>query len=473
MKYILSLLTLSLAIIGSKFNTANNPEINRPAYLKIDSNDTVMKSVLLQEFNNDFLSPSVIRAKDGTNDLNFKVNLAEPKFFRFYSFKPSSVPLLIYVEPGDSVTYKLGQDKSMVFEGKNANQYNFFSTLKNVALYYPNYNDVNEIWKYKKEVDNIYKKKLSALSDYVKAKKVSDLFVKKTKEVFKYEYLNRLLTPEISIQELINNPKYLDGIDYKLFNRNNQENNNYFYLALNRYLHYISALNNVSEEYSNQELTYRLNFIDTHLTGDTKQFAITKTYIDHDEHLRFGNIEFLKRSVIKSLSQIIKKEYREQLELLEQKLERFSSELPVEVLNSKLIDIDGNTVTFQEILNRSGNNIKTIDFWASWCSPCISEIKDSHELRNKLKIEKKVIFLYFSVDSDREKWKSKVADLKKFGMDRNQYFIDGGTYSIIGKYFSLMSIPKYVVLNATNKTYSKSVPSPGSAEFEVVINQVK
>ena len=57
-------------------------------------------------------------------------------------------------------------------------------------------------------------------------------------------------------------------------------------------------------------------------------------------------------------------------------------------------------------------------------------------------------------------------------MDKNQYLIAEEANSVLGTYFSISSIPKYVVLNATNKTYMNNAPSPSSEEFEKVISQL-
>ena len=44
-----------------------------------------------------------------------------------------------------------------------------------------------------------------------------------------------------------------------------------------------------------------------------------------------------------------------------------------------------------------------IDFWASWCGPCIHEMPFMRELYQKYR-ERGLVFLGVSLDSDREKW---------------------------------------------------------------------
>jgi thiol-disulfide isomerase/thioredoxin len=448
------------------------PSNKEKIYIKVDKKDILLNTVILEDFQNEFFNESSkIKSKSETENLDFELTLSTPKLLRFYSIKPQTAPLLIFIQPGDSVSYHLAENKSIIFEGKNASHYNFFTKINYSSYNYPIYNKKEGRWKYKEDIEFIYKKRLTFLEEYEKTNVCSDLFVKRIKEVLKYEYLNwslnRFMIPKEAIS---NNPKYLEVIDYKLFDRNDQEDNGYFYLALVNYLHFFSTINDNSEANSNQKLEFQLNFIDKNLSGNTKEYAITKTLSEYQKRVNQENLDFLRKSVIKNLTQIKEKKYREALELITQKLEALGTELPQNVLKSRLIDVDGNSITLEEILNN--NNIKLIDFWASWCAPCINEIKNSYQIRNKLAIEKKITFLYFSIDKSQEKWKRKVIELKKFGMDKNQYLIAEEANSVLGTYFSISSIPKYVVLNATNKTYMNNAPSPSSEEFEKVISQL-
>jgi thiol-disulfide isomerase/thioredoxin len=264
-----------------------------------------------------------------------------------------------------------------------------------------------------------------------------------------------------------NNPKYLEVIDFKLFDRNDQEDNGYFYLALVNYLHFFSILNDNSEANSKRKLEFQLSIIDKNLSGMTREFAIAKTLSEYQKQVNQENQDFLRKSVIKNLTQIKEKKYRRALELITQKLEALGTELPQNLLKSRFIDVGGNSITLEEILNN--NDIKVIDFWASWCAPCINEIKNSYQSRNKLAIEKKITFLYFSIDKSQEKWKRKVTELKKFGMEKNQYLITEEANSVLASYFSISSIPKHVILNESNKIYMNNAPSPSNEEFEKVI----
>ena len=67
----------------------------------------------------------------------------------------------------------------------------------------------------------------------------------------------------------------------------------------------------------------------------------------------------------------------------------------IEALNLK--KLDGTSVNIKNI----SNNYLIINFWATWCPPCIKEIPDLLEIQEKFKDKIKLVFI--SIDSSPEK----------------------------------------------------------------------
>ena len=73
-----------------------------------------------------------------------------------------------------------------------------------------------------------------------------------------------------------------------------------------------------------------------------------------------------------------------------------SAQLP----NVKLQDMDGNTVQTSEISN-DGKPI-IISFWATWCKPCLRELKAIHEVYPDWQDETGVKMIIISIDQAQD-----------------------------------------------------------------------
>ena len=59
----------------------------------------------------------------------------------------------------------------------------------------------------------------------------------------------------------------------------------------------------------------------------------------------------------------------------------------------RVVDFNG----LEPLLNRSGDSVYIINFWATWCVPCVKEMPDFQKVVEKYK-DDKVSFLFVSVD---------------------------------------------------------------------------
>lgn len=100
----------------------------------------------------------------------------------------------------------------------------------------------------------------------------------------------------------------------------------------------------------------------------------------------------------------------------------------------QLVNEGGRVLNFSEF---EGETV-FMNFWATWCSPCIAEMPDIHDLYEKMGDE--VTFVMISVDDDKKK---ALRFVEKKGFDFPLYFLRNG----LPKTYNTRSIPTTYVLS--------------------------
>ena len=86
-----------------------------------------------------------------------------------------------------------------------------------------------------------------------------------------------------------------------------------------------------------------------------------------------------------------------------------------------------------------------IDFWATWCIPCISQFPHSKKLSDESKdLPIEFIYLCTSESSDTDKWKTKIAEYKLSG---THIFVEKSIESSLMNIFSASGYPTYIFIN--------------------------
>ncbi len=96
-----------------------------------------------------------------------------------------------------------------------------------------------------------------------------------------------------------------------------------------------------------------------------------------------------------------------------------------------------------------------LDFWASWCLPCMMEVTYAKILQDSF-AKKDVVFLYISIDADEKDWKNAI---DKKGMKGIHFNIDEQTNPVYKKY-AINGIPAYFLIGKNGKMINKIAPRP-------------
>jgi thiol-disulfide isomerase/thioredoxin len=119
-----------------------------------------------------------------------------------------------------------------------------------------------------------------------------------------------------------------------------------------------------------------------------------------------------------------------------------------------LINFKKEQVKLKDILAANAGKYTVIDFWASWCGPCLVSLPKSKEL--EMKYEKTVSFIFMSLDKSFSPWEKAA---KKFNInDENSFLTVKGTsknLEIDG--IKITEIPRYFIYDKKGKLLNSNL----------------
>ena len=98
-----------------------------------------------------------------------------------------------------------------------------------------------------------------------------------------------------------------------------------------------------------------------------------------------------------------------------------------------------------EIFQQNKGKVIYVDFWATWCGPCLVELPNSKVVEQEFE-NKDVAFIYLCLESEEKHWK---ATLDKFQLGGQQYLLSNKQSSEIRNLFEIKGIPFYVLIDKT------------------------
>jgi len=145
------------------------------------------------------------------------------------------------------------------------------------------------------------------------------------------------------------------------------------------------------------------------------------------------------------------------------------------VSNAKYSDSEGNQYMIE---NLKGKTL-VIDYWATWCAPCLEDMPAFDQLRADFSDNKNLIFLKLSIDEDKKTWTNHIKQNKTnsywIGRDKTNplYWFTYKKIDYEGKELILESLPRYAIIGPDGVIINNNAPSPQTDKLSATINALK
>ncbi len=127
------------------------------------------------------------------------------------------------------------------------------------------------------------------------------------------------------------------------------------------------------------------------------------------------------------------------------------------------------SIDFTNIIKQNQTDYYLIDFWATWCAPCIQGVKTM----NKMELPKNIKVISISVDKekDKQKWKTMTKELEQplsYWIDET----DSDTKEFM-KFIEMQSIPRYILIDKDMNLIDQAFYHPQEPQFLSKLKDVK
>jgi thiol-disulfide isomerase/thioredoxin len=353
----------------------------------------------------------------------------------------------IYVSPGDSLFVKVkiqNGKRTQEFFGKGATDASWPEKQKNYfisSFESPSFSNMlmNEMGtrtaeQFKVYLDSVVSTKTNYLNK--NSSKLSAQFlnwqkaeIKYEMESFKLNYPNWFYSMRgIPQEDLKVDPSYFDYLKNFSINDTLSLGSNQYRLWLKYY--YMYELKKINKPLGATDM---FNLAKVYFTGKVlKSFQL---------HLWSDIILYGQMTDAQELYPLLKNSTGESKEFLA--LEKiYKEKLPflpgANAPRFTLKSIDGLPISLSDFKGK----VIYIDFWASWCGPCLREVPAGEELKKKF-AGKDVVFLNISIDEDENKWRESVKNKAISGI---HLIANSQTNPEVLEAYKVVSIPSYFLV---------------------------
>ena len=134
----------------------------------------------------------------------------------------------------------------------------------------------------------------------------------------------------------------------------------------------------------------------------------------------------------------------------EQKLKTDVGQLYIDIVQN---NAEGQPVSLKSVIDNPANKYTLVDFWASWCGPCMEEVPHLKQAYDKFHGRGFEIY-GVSLDNDNDKW---LGAIREHGMGWVQVSDLNGFDNLAAKDYAVQSIPSNFLIDSQGRIVAKNL----------------
>jgi thiol-disulfide isomerase/thioredoxin len=479
--YFLSLFVIFSMLFLTRCNSQSNSELpkfsfNEESYLRFHVTNCKAPTNFLLVYNTIFpfgqTTQNIFFEQDTTEIIKLLVNhpvtinlIATSSYARCYSLPKDT--LEIWLDLNDVKSFA----KRIIFKGKTASISDYLTKFKiNTSSVPSSGESVNE---YNNRVDTLTKKGLAALYTFNESKLLPEWFVKQEQTDIQYSAVNDKISQfsqsymwynkfrprtdnfkdQLNIR--VDNPEAIFSESYYRFlcmirpeqydtlltpqNRTSE----IFYNFIKENL--ITAQNNLHSEIKDVFIAQRIcSYLSIRAISDALTFRDSMYFRRIDTLINYAKTNLTDTVILNVLLSYHKDQIRNANSSV-------SLKPGTKAPDFKLTDITGNIKTLSDYKGQ----FVFINFWATWCSPCIKSIPEKNKLYQEY-YNKGIVFLNVCIDPDKIKWRMLIKENNFQGV---HLICSGDWIDLIPKSYFINAIPHYTLVNKNGEIIKNRVAS--------------
>lgn len=132
-----------------------------------------------------------------------------------------------------------------------------------------------------------------------------------------------------------------------------------------------------------------------------------------------------------------------------------------------LVSTTQETLTYNELIAKHQGKLVYVDFWASWCRPCLKEIPLLMAIEKEY-ADKEIVFIRISKDKENTAW---IRTCEKYEIADNSYLVKNPYNSRQLERMKIDYIPHYLLYDQNGDMIQGYAPRPSDPELVAILDQ--